>query len=148
EWIVRVTAARALGDFPEQRDVIIPQLDKSLSDQNRLVRVTAARTLLMLGASATELIPVLVEAAGAPDWLGLTRLEAIDALGHGGESAVPALIALLKSEHSSARAEAAETLGHMGPPAKAAVPALLEASRDPDSQVRAASETALALIGR
>ncbi len=64
-----------------------------------------------------------------------------------GESAVPAVAALLKSGTPAERIVAANTFWGMGARARAAVPDLVEALADPDPALRSASAMALENMG-
>jgi HEAT repeat protein len=64
----------------------------------------------------------------------------------GGKEVVPGLVAALKHDEATVRAEAAEDLGQIGPEAKAALPALRAALADDDGHVRVFAAEALARI--
>jgi hypothetical protein len=63
-----------------------------------------------------------------------------------GEAAVPALTELLANERPAVRAWAASVLGELGPVAQEAGPALMNMKSDPDANVRAAAQRALARL--
>jgi HEAT repeat protein len=66
--------------------------------------------------------------------------------GAGGKEVVPALVAALKHDEATVRAEAAEDLGQLGLEAKAALPAIRAALADDDGHVRVFAAEALARI--
>jgi len=100
-----------------------------------LADIAAADALAKIGAPAVE---PLIDALNYPD----RRMRAADALGGIGDPrAVEPLIAALKYESSSVRANAAEALGKIGGPS--VVEALAAALKDEDVVVRWAAENAL-----
>ncbi|HTL56486.1 MAG TPA: HEAT repeat domain-containing protein [Candidatus Limnocylindrales bacterium] len=76
-------------------------------------------------------------------------IQGYTALGPRAKSSIPTLIQLLESEASAqVRSGAAAALGGIGPEAKTAVPVLARALKDPNSEVRKESLSALANIQR
>jgi hypothetical protein len=68
-------------------------------------------------------------------------------LGSQAKDAAPALVAALKSRHTSVREHAALALGTISPEAEVAVPALTEALRDSEMTVRRQAAIALGRLG-
>ena len=106
------------------------------------VRANAADQLGLLGESAADTIPQLIEALR--DNYEPVRLNAAYALGTIGEPAVPQLIAALGDENGPTRRMAAYALAAVGTPA---VTALTEALQHTEDAVRIEATYALAQIG-
>ncbi len=114
----------------------------ALSNDDDAVRASAADELGLLGQSATEAIPQLIQALR--DGYEPVRLNAAYALGTIGEPAVPQLIETLGDENGPTRRMAAYALAAVGAPA---VPALSEALQHTEDAVRTEAAYALAQIG-
>lgn len=97
-------------DFLPKRRLI-----QALEDRDSGVRPQATQSLGKMGSET-------LESMGPED-----KEELVEALGQIGPEAVPALIQLLKDQHSDVRKYAAETLDKIGPEAKEVVPALIHA---------------------
>ena len=97
-------------DFLPKRRLI-----QALEDRDSGVRPQATQSLGKMGSET-------LESMGAED-----KEELEEALGQIGQEAVPALIQLLKDQHSDVRKYAAETVDKIGPEAKEVVPALIHA---------------------
>ena len=113
-----------------------------LDDEDASVRSRAADELGMLGESAAEAIPHLIQ--GLCDNYEPVRLNAAYALGAIGAPAVSQLIETLGTEDDVMRRMAAYALAAVGEPA---VPALSEALQHTDDAVRIEATYALAQIG-
>jgi HEAT repeat protein len=114
----------------------------------RTVSVLLAATLLASACKAKAPapgVPTLVDKMRSSDLA--VRRQGIGDLIKRGDSAVPAIAALLSDPDSSIRYAAATTLWGMGVKARAAVPQLAAALRDSDDSVRAAAAMALGAIG-
>ncbi len=96
-WKLVRSAALLDPGTPEAREL----LRTALSHPSHLVRVEAARSLFLLGGSATESVPILVEALNSEE-MGASGLQG-----------------------PSLSGQAAQYLGEIGPAAKEAVPALI-----------------------
>ncbi len=108
----------------------VPFVLEALKDENIKVRRAASEIFREMKWSKTDLAeiskevaPVLIEAAGDPDYTisqrskeALCKLNAVEA--------IPIYIDILSKEDNFLKAEAADALGAIGPAAKAAVPAL------------------------
>jgi HEAT repeat protein/DNA-binding NarL/FixJ family response regulator len=115
-----------------------------LWDEDRAVRVSAAKALGAIGADAHEAVPGLADALSDAD--PTVRSAAARALGQIGSSeAVPLLGLLLRDTDTSARGCAAEALGRIG--SSEAVPLLGRLLRDTDTSVRGRAAEALGRIG-
>ena len=114
----------------------------ALSDNEASVRSRAADELGLLGESAAEAIPHLIQALH--DDYEPVCLNAAYALGTIGASAIPQLIQTLEDENGPTRRMAAYALAAVGAPA---VPALSEALQHTEDTVRVEAAYALAQIG-
>ena len=114
----------------------------ALGDDAAAVRANAADELGMLGESAAEAVPQLIQALC--DNYEPVRLNAAYTLGTIGEPAVPQLIEVLGDENGPTRRMAAYGLAAVGAPA---VPALGEALEHTEDAVRIEAAYALAQIG-
>ena len=114
----------------------------ALGDDAAAVRATAADELGMLGESAAEAIPQLIQALR--DNYEPVRLNAAYTLGTIGEPAVPQLIEVLGDENGPTRRMAAYALAAVGAPA---VASLSEALEHTEEAVRIEASYALAQIG-
>jgi HEAT repeat protein len=173
---VRVFAALALRAVGPEASAAAASLAGALKDEDERVRTYAAATLVRLGLEPRASVRVLLRAlcAGEQDlrqaataalrFVGPkseaavavlvqaleeegTRPAAIEALTRIGRGAVPSLVELLGSSHSTQRLTAVEILGAMGPAGRPALKELLlrlRRERDPD--VRAALKKTVFLI--
>ena len=114
----------------------------ALSNDDRVVRYSAADDLGMFGEFAAEAIPHLIQ--GLCDVYEPVRLNAAYALGAIGAPAVSQLIETLGVEDQIMRRMAAYALAAVGAPA---VPALSEALQHTEETVRIEAAYALAQIG-
>lgn len=127
----RATAAFALGDMAAMSAV--PDLLVALDDRDRAVRMAAARSLGLIGASeAADPIVESVTAARIPWLVGGQALLDI------GPTAAPALRAAADDVASPARARAIELLGFVGDAADARSVLDALASESPDIRERGA----------
>lgn len=137
---VRWRAAYALG---EQHDsVAVKELAALLRDPDVLVQRHAADALAKIGGSeaAIALAGVLGSPQASATRVAMGALEAI------GQPAVPALTRALDSSNALMRQNAATVLGYIASPR--AAPALQLAAVDPNPDVRAEVQWALAEIER
>lgn len=114
----------------------------ALGDDDTFTRSHAADALGLLGESAAETVPHLIQALR--DDYEPVRLNAAYALGAIGEPAVPQLIEALGDENGTTRRMAAYALAAIGAPA---VSALSEALQHTEDAVRVEATYALAQIG-
>lgn len=120
----------------------IAQHVTALGNDDAAIRASAADELGMLGESAADTIPYLIQALR--DDYEPVRLNAAYALGSIGEPAVSQLIETLGDENPPTRRMAAYALAAAG---TAAVPLLTEALQHTDDAVRVEATYALAQIG-
>jgi HEAT repeat protein len=118
-------------------------LEKTLTDQDVIVRREAARSLAHLGGRTDDAVPILAGGLRDPQF----RLEALRALKQCGPAGLTAMIGALKDRDEVVRGETARVLGQMGPNAERAIPALVEATKDPERSVRREAVHALGRIG-
>ena len=114
----------------------------ALGNDDPSIRSHAADALGLLGESAAEAVPHLIQALR--DAYEPVRLNAAYALGAIGKPAVPQLIETLGDENGPTRRMAAYALAAVGAPA---VPALSEALQHTEDPVRIEAAYALAQIG-
>jgi HEAT repeat protein len=146
---MRRSAAKSLGEMGADAKEAVPDLMKSLKDGDMFVRRFSAQALAGIGPDAKDAIPALKDAlgdkrkevaeaaAGALAKLGpngvstlsdlakdkkkdtVLRQKAVEALGHAGEDAKPAVSVLgdLLAD-SNIAVDAAAALGELGPVAK------------------------------
>jgi HEAT repeat protein len=124
---------------------------KVLQKEDKEIRRDAAYALAKIGAEASSVVPVLIEAL--QDKERNTRYSAVEALALGNvgseaKAAVPLLIAALKDDDSYLRNRAAEALGKIGSEAASTVPALIDVLKDEDESLRRNATEALGKIGR
>ncbi len=120
---IRGGAARALGFIGAHS--AIPALTKLLDDKFPLVRLTAAESLISLGASAETVLPVLTKALKSErqdENYAAARL--LGELGPEAAPAVPVINNALAGADPLLVARLADALGRVGPGAKDAAPAL------------------------
>ena len=135
-------AGESNGHSSEPADGNLADRIAALGDDAAAVRATAADELGMLGESAAEAIPQLIQALR--DNYEPVRLNAAYTLGTIGEPAVPQLIEVLGDENGPTRRMAAYALAAVGAPA---VASLSEALEHTEEAVRIEASYALAQIG-
>jgi HEAT repeat protein len=124
--LVRISATHDLGhtrrDTEEASAAVTSALVRALKDHNRVVRISAAKALVRIGAGERA-VPAMVE---------LLREYSAEQRQH---------------DRDFQRREAVEILESIGLGAKSAVPALVAAMRDDDAQVRVGAAAALVAVG-
>ena len=135
-------AGESNGHSPQTANGNLTKHIEALNDDNTAIRSRAADEMGMLGESAAEAIPYLIQALC--DVYEPVRLNAAYALGAIGKPAVPHLIETLGVDDQIMRRMAAYALAAVGAPA---VPALSEALRHTEDAVRIEATYALAQIG-
>ena len=135
-------AGESNGDATQSTHGNLAKHIAALDDDDDAVRSGAADALGLLGESAAEAVPHLIQ--GLRDAYEPVRLNAAYALGAIGEPSVPQLIAVLSDENGPTRRMAAYALAAVGAPA---VPALSEALQHTEDAVRIEAGYALAQIG-
>ena len=134
-------AGESNGDAAQTANGNLAKHIAALDADDSAVRSRAADELGMLGESAAEAIPVLIQALR--DDYEPVRLNAAYTLGAIGAPAIPQLIEVLSDENGPARRMAAYALAAVGTPA---VPALSEALQHTEDAVRIEATYALAQI--
>lgn len=147
---VRLHGLYILEALPYDASPAVPNLVKTLSDDNRFVRWGAARTLRNMapagaGGAAVALGKALSDAS--PD-VRNTAAAALVRCGKEGKAALPAVMLALEKGDVRMRRLAATALGAMGAEAKEARPRLVAALADAETAVRAAAATALGKQGK
>ena len=149
---VRQSAFAALmaidTEWPGKVDIspALPCVLKAFLTGRSAISEPAARILRKLGPSAVPaLTEALTRATTAGDQVYLSR--ALGWIGPDSASAVPQLIACLRSEHPQSRVAATEALARIGPQALTALPALTAALGDDYAEVRLASASCLVGFG-
>ena len=161
---LRIAAIRALGGFGREAAGAVPQLIRSLGDDDPRVRWFAIEALGLIGPEARAAVPSLVQALRSRDLAYALASENSDALKDGpirliaafaqgrigpdARAAIPDLIAALSGPDSRVRGEAARSLGRIGPEARDAVPALIRlVTRGTVAEVAERAAEALGRLG-
>jgi HEAT repeat protein len=135
DFITRANAARALGKIGAEAKTAVPVLVEALADKEDDVRPKAADALADLGPEARDAVPALRQAFQKHKGDIFFAPNIVDALGHIGKPAVPALVEVLKSGHEGVGEMAAKALGKLGPEAREAVPDLIEMLKKEDARL-------------
>lgn len=137
DYEVRCNAAKALGNFEDERAIVA--LIHALKD----VEDVRLQVVIALGKTEKTAVPLLIDALKDPD--ADIRRDAAWNLGNlGDERAIPALTEALKDQDDDVRFHVARNLGKFEEPA---VPFLLDALEDPDEYVRRYAAWILGVIG-
>jgi HEAT repeat protein len=147
------------GVAAEARETIrrvMPRLIAGMDPKDRPTNVRALSNLAATHVAGPEIVPLLVECLGDPEWgtrlfaaRGLDRMaedpRAVPAL----QEHLPALIAALDDpdQRADVRWLAAGALGKIGPAAAASVPGLIKLLDDRDPSARQSAADALGEIG-
>ncbi len=123
----------------------VPDLRRALTDERVQVRVDAAEALASIDPSATEAVPVLIEALDHHPDEALGIPNALAKFGPAAASAIPSLLAQLTPETSDP--DAIRALVQIDPEGRRCVPALIGALRQEDSDVVFAAAESLGLLG-
>ena len=149
----RLSAIETLGKFGGSAAAAIPELIACRNDPDLGIRVAAIGALGSIGPVNVDVIPALVNALGSPESdVSDATCEALNLIG---KPALPAILALLRSEDEVVRKRAVAILSYMGSSGigssedraverrRATCAALLSASIDRDRRVRSAATDAL-----
>lgn len=94
DWSLSETAARALG---RMGNAAVPELSRSLSDPNPVMRRRAADILAQIGPDAKDAVPALTRALDDPDEeVRKSATRALGEIGPAAKEAVPYLIEALR----------------------------------------------------
>jgi HEAT repeat protein len=127
-------------------DAAKPELLKALKGDDTGLRIGAAKAFAIIGSSAVEAVPGLIENLGHND--PEVRAEMVEALVAIGKPAIPSLVSSVGWPDPKIRAGSARALGGIGADASEAAPALLKlASEDSEMPVRAAALSVLPKLG-
>lgn len=138
----REGAAKKLLDHSERKTVLAAMIMAMKEDDNDK-RPNAGTVLVSMGAEA---VAPLVEALKTNN-LRHRASWALSEMGDHAKPAIPALIALLKSDEPLAVNDGAIALGKMGQNAREAIVPLIEALKNPDQEVRAAVAASIKQLG-
>jgi HEAT repeats len=125
------------------KDKAVPQLIKTLKNQNQQVRIMVITALGEIG-SPDAVLPLSDLLSKETRWD--VRTSVIFALSNFDKQSVPTLITALKDKDWYIRYQAANALAEIGFDAKDAIPALNNAVKDENINVRSAAKTALESI--
>ena len=166
---VRKHCASALGRIGPNAKAAVPQLTKTLQDEDLVLRRLAAEALWLIDGNADLVVPalaeILVEQSGRINEGEVQQAaRLLSRIGPDASAAVPALVRLLKESEkllndrgdslmASKRASLSKdirmfagTLGAIGPRASDAIPVLTELLNDSDQFVVKAAAASLARI--
>lgn len=132
------TESRARAELTRR---LIAQIESGTPDE----RSMAADTLSCFGESSRGAVPAMIRLFADPT--GEIQANAVAAVAHLGEIAVPALITALDSSNLSTRNNAAGALARIGPPAQAALPKLRQLAADANPEYSPFAEQAIRRIG-
>ena len=146
---LKQVCADALGNLAAAPDLAVPSLAGALTNaiqgSDVVLSRKCAEALGQFGSRGSPAVAALCFALNSPD--GITSEEAARTLGKigvGSETAVPALIAYLKSAGTTGRRKyAIEGLKGYGEAAREAIPLIREAMNDDDHDTRALAEETL-----
>ena len=149
-WHVRARAAASLGQLGAASEGVVSGLVALLGDADWAVRERAAASLVQLGAASEGVVSGLVALLGDADWDVRARAAlSIGQLGHHGLELAPILCDTLRSAPWwVVRRDAAQLLGRLDVTDAATLPTLQRSLLDSDDDVRSASASALATLGR
>jgi 3-methyladenine DNA glycosylase AlkD len=111
DYLVRSSAAEALGKLGKPTDEVITGLLEALRDEHSVVRSGAAEALGKLGKPTDEVITGLLEALRDEDYLvRSSAAEALGKLGKPTDEVITGLLEALRDEDYLVRSSAAEAL--------------------------------------
>lgn len=146
--MVRLRAARSLGEMGVKAEPAIEALKEALNDQDQDVRLVAKRAIERIQLQGNPQLTQLIADLKAPD--PLTRLRAAKALGDLGGAAAPALTALeqaLADEDEDVRRVARNAIERINTSGSPKVRQLMEQLKDPDALVRLSAAKQLGDLG-
>jgi HEAT repeat protein len=147
---VRNNSLVDLQYYPNQSDIVIPLMVKSLHDSDSHVRLMAVKALNKVdpqNAAKSDFVPVLVGCLADTQGAANDAVIMLGELHREPDLAVPALIQILQNSAASyLRNNSAAALGRFGGQAKPAVSALQKALEDSDTDVRRQATAALKRI--
>ncbi len=146
--MVRLRAARSLGEMGAKAEPAIEALKKALEDEDEDVRLVAKRAIERIQLQGNPQLTQLIADLKAPD--PLTRLRAAKALGDLGDAAAPALTALeqaLADEDEDVRRVARNAIDKINISGSPKVRQLMEQLKDPDALVRLGAAKQLGDLG-
>lgn len=117
-------------------------LVSALDDGDPIVKQVAAQSLARIAPQYPEAVPVLVRQFPDPIMIRMVSAYKAEA-----KDAIPALVALLKSNDVTVRWNAARTLGKIGPASVIALPELIADLKHEDPLVREHAAEAIGDIG-
>lgn len=135
-------AAKALGEIGPAAVQAFPYLVKVLTDENRLFRSDALKSLYKIDAA--RMLPLTEALLAHPDSIMVRT--AISGLVKAGEPAVPALTGIIKDGGTKIETTVVVALGDIGPAAAKAVPHLIKAMDRHIKKYRMGSVFSLCLI--
>lgn len=147
--LVRLQAAKALGEKAEQAEIAIPALEKALGDADEDVRLVAKRSLDRIRIAGNTELSRLITSLQDPDTL--VRLRSAKALGDMGGEGTPALPALEKAcqdDDEDVRRVAQHAMDKIKSSGNPEVHRLMGQLKDPDSLVRMAAAKQLGALGK
>src|ERR1700687_3397157 len=126
-----------LGLDPERKKMAVNRLIPALEQEDAFVRKWAAISLALVGPSAQEAIPVLLQCVSAKEkGVAQAARVALSEIGAPDAQQLPSLLRTLQDPRDSVRCEAAISIGKMGPAAQQAFPILIGSlSREGNSPV-------------
>jgi HEAT repeat protein len=145
----RLAALDVLETMGKSAMPVGPAIVKALSDPNRFVRWSAARTLGKIApAEAKQAVPILARLLRDPDLdLATAASVALARYGANAAGAVPALIQGIGATDAEMRIAVMRTLEMIGPSAAPAIPSLARALSDPDARARQMAGEVLGRFG-
>lgn len=142
--MLRAAAADALGRIGDDSVAVIEALVRALSDSDGAVTVSAANALSHIGAPA---VPALVSKLSDESYRWLV-VEVLEEMESEAESAVPALLELLKTDDEHLKQEIFIALASIGPKASSCTASMMKILENPAAgDDRAGAAYVLARIG-
>lgn len=146
--IVRLRAAKSLGEMGAKAQPAVEALKKALADEDEDVRLVAKRSLERIQVQSSPELTKLIADLKDPD--ALNRLRAAKTLGDLGSKAAPALPALeqaLKDEDEDVRRVARHAIDKIQASGSPEVHQLIEKLRNEDALVRLSAAKQLGDMG-